>query len=197
MVGPWTEQPRAGSEQAQNSPEQAHNAPEQAHNWPRTWRGKKGGGPANRVLRRTRGAVDATATYSYGPETVFANRHGPLSVNSGGQCGGVGTARNLLRLFTEKGREGDAIILFGDFNTNAGSPTIQELWKNLVLPIMGLPSAAWTIYTGTCPGLPSWSRLNLGAAAAITRRSPQLGSWVPLPPRVRSVRPCVPQVPSL
>ena len=35
------------------------------------------------------------------PEVFFANHHGPLAVNSGGQCGGFRTARNLLRRLFE------------------------------------------------------------------------------------------------
>merc|ERR1712187_580555 len=71
-------------------------------------------------------------------ETLFfVNHHGPLSVNSGGQCGGVSTAHNLLNLIADKGRQGVIIVLVGDFNANAASLTIQELWKHLVLLFTG------------------------------------------------------------
>jgi len=68
---------------------------------------------------------------------LFINHHGPLGKNSGGKCGGGATAHNLLNLMKTQGHVGDAIILVGDFNANAGSLTVQELWKNLVLLYSG------------------------------------------------------------
>eukprot|EP00931_Biecheleriopsis_adriatica_P102352 TRINITY_DN77333_c0_g1_i1.p1 TRINITY_DN77333_c0_g1~~TRINITY_DN77333_c0_g1_i1.p1 ORF type:complete len:600 (-),score=112.11 TRINITY_DN77333_c0_g1_i1:148-1947(-) len=62
---------------------------------------------------------------------LFMNHHGPLSVNSGGVCGGVATARNILKIATTHGEAGDIIILVGDFNSNAASYTLQELRKRL------------------------------------------------------------------
>eukprot|EP00927_Polykrikos_kofoidii_P075418 TRINITY_DN71601_c0_g1_i1.p1 TRINITY_DN71601_c0_g1~~TRINITY_DN71601_c0_g1_i1.p1 ORF type:complete len:595 (-),score=91.53 TRINITY_DN71601_c0_g1_i1:63-1688(-) len=64
---------------------------------------------------------------------LFLNHHGPLAVNSGGQCGGATTAHKLMKLIADEGRVGDIVILVGDFNANAASLTIQELWKHLVL----------------------------------------------------------------
>eukprot|EP00927_Polykrikos_kofoidii_P059594 TRINITY_DN54740_c0_g1_i1.p1 TRINITY_DN54740_c0_g1~~TRINITY_DN54740_c0_g1_i1.p1 ORF type:complete len:581 (-),score=71.04 TRINITY_DN54740_c0_g1_i1:232-1974(-) len=64
---------------------------------------------------------------------LFLNHHGPLSVNSGGQCGGAATAHHLMKLIVAQGIPGDIVVLAGDFNANAGSLTIQELWKHLVL----------------------------------------------------------------
>lgn len=72
-----------------------------------------------------------------GEKLLFVNHHGPLSVNSGGQCGGVSTATALLKLVADKGVDGDLVIIVGDFNANAASRTIQELWKNLVLVYNG------------------------------------------------------------
>ncbi|CAE8662736.1 unnamed protein product, partial [Polarella glacialis] len=46
----------------------------------------------------------------------FVNHHGPLSVNSGGLCGGEATANNLLHLMGTKAQAGDVLILVGDFN---------------------------------------------------------------------------------
>lgn len=60
------------------------------------------------------------------------NHHGPLSVNSGGVCGGHGTASNLVGLIGSRGAVGDLIVLVGDFNANAASLTIQQLWPHLV-----------------------------------------------------------------
>merc|ERR1712187_824015 len=67
----------------------------------------------------------------------FVNHHGPLHVNSGGECGGASTARNLLQLIADNAKKGDAVVLVGDFNANAASLTIQELWKHLVLLYSG------------------------------------------------------------
>mmetsp|Transcript_106954 Transcript_106954/g.300781 ORF Transcript_106954/g.300781 Transcript_106954/m.300781 type:complete len:421 (+) Transcript_106954:83-1345(+) len=63
---------------------------------------------------------------------LFVNHHGPLPVNTGGQCGGRVTADNLLRLISDSGKDGDIIFLVGDFNANAGSPTITHLQRYLV-----------------------------------------------------------------
>jgi len=63
---------------------------------------------------------------------LFMNHHGPLSINSGGLCGGRATARNLLGLVAAKAVPGDLLVLVGDFNANAASLTVQELWPHLV-----------------------------------------------------------------
>jgi hypothetical protein len=62
-----------------------------------------------------------------GTIVLFVNHHGPLPVNSGGLCGGIATANNLIRLMTTHGQPGDAIILVGDFNANPASQTISKL----------------------------------------------------------------------
>jgi hypothetical protein len=64
---------------------------------------------------------------------LFVNHHGPLSVNSGGGKGGATAAQHLIQLVQNRGKKGDIVVLVGDFNANAGSLTIQELWKHLVL----------------------------------------------------------------
>lgn len=61
----------------------------------------------------------------------FMNHHGPLPVNSGGQCGGAGTAYNLLQIIATHAQRGDAIILGGDFNADATSVTIRHLKQKL------------------------------------------------------------------
>jgi len=66
-----------------------------------------------------------------GRTLLFMNHHGPLSVNSGGECGGRATANNLLGVMASKGQVGDLLVLVGDFNANAGSRTIQGLWPHL------------------------------------------------------------------
>lgn len=72
-----------------------------------------------------------------GATLLFMNHHGPLSVNSGGECGGRSTANNLVKLMKKVGVPGDIIVLVGDFNANAVSKTIQQLWQHLVLAYNG------------------------------------------------------------
>jgi len=57
----------------------------------------------------------------------FVNHHGPLSVNSGGICGGQVTAHNLVRIMADNAKPGDAVVLTGDFNANAASLTLRTL----------------------------------------------------------------------
>jgi len=69
--------------------------------------------------------------YASGRTLFFMNHHGPLSVNSGGACGGQSTAHNILHVMATKAQVGDLLVLVGDFNANAGSRTIQNLWPHL------------------------------------------------------------------
>lgn len=62
----------------------------------------------------------------------FVNHHGPLSINSGGLCGGEATANHLLQTIAQHAHHGDTVVLVGDFNANAGGLTIQTLWSYLV-----------------------------------------------------------------
>eukprot|EP00931_Biecheleriopsis_adriatica_P086576 TRINITY_DN61209_c0_g1_i1.p1 TRINITY_DN61209_c0_g1~~TRINITY_DN61209_c0_g1_i1.p1 ORF type:complete len:502 (-),score=54.89 TRINITY_DN61209_c0_g1_i1:188-1693(-) len=62
----------------------------------------------------------------------FMNHHGPLSINSGGLCGGDATASNILHVISNHAEKGDAVILLGDFNANAASRTIQALQRHLL-----------------------------------------------------------------
>lgn len=62
-----------------------------------------------------------------GKVVLFVNHHGPLPVNSGGMCGGVATAGNILRAIQKHGQPGDAVILVGDFNSNLAAVEIHEL----------------------------------------------------------------------
>lgn len=59
---------------------------------------------------------------------LFANHHGPLSINSGGVCGGPATAKNIMQLMRSKAQDGDLLVLVGDFNANAAGFTVQSLW---------------------------------------------------------------------
>lgn len=65
-----------------------------------------------------------------GHTVFFMNHHGPIPVNSGGDCGGAATAYNLLLTVQTHSLPGDAIIIVGDFNANSASITIQHLaWR--------------------------------------------------------------------
>mmetsp|Transcript_29628 Transcript_29628/g.91206 ORF Transcript_29628/g.91206 Transcript_29628/m.91206 type:complete len:462 (-) Transcript_29628:265-1650(-) len=75
---------------------------------------------------------------STGQTVLFLNHHGPLSINSGGVCGGKATAENILKIAATHGKKGDAIILVGDFNANAASLTIQTLQRHLKQVFNGL-----------------------------------------------------------
>lgn len=66
-----------------------------------------------------------------GRTAFFMNHHGPLSVNSGGACGGESTANNLMAVVHLHAEVGDLVVLVGDFNSNAASTTIQYLWRQL------------------------------------------------------------------
>jgi len=67
----------------------------------------------------------------------FMNHHGPLSVNSGGQCGGEATAFNLMQVMAKHAQVGDVLVLVGDFNANAASLTVQTLWNHMVQAFAG------------------------------------------------------------
>lgn len=77
------------------------------------------------------------ANLETGAKLFFINHHGPLSINSGGICGGKATAYNLLQMVARHSVPGDAVVLVGDFNSNAGSLTIQHLWRHLVHVFVG------------------------------------------------------------
>eukprot|EP00933_Yihiella_yeosuensis_P035627 TRINITY_DN2922_c0_g2_i1.p1 TRINITY_DN2922_c0_g2~~TRINITY_DN2922_c0_g2_i1.p1 ORF type:complete len:513 (-),score=73.85 TRINITY_DN2922_c0_g2_i1:272-1810(-) len=62
----------------------------------------------------------------------FVNHHGPLSVNSGGECGGKSTAYNIMKVMAKHGGRGDTLVLVGDFNANAASKTIQSFWPHML-----------------------------------------------------------------
>lgn len=62
---------------------------------------------------------------------LFVNHHGPLPINSGGQCE-VATAYNLLRAIGLHAHPHDMIVLLGDFNADPTSVTVTELSKFLV-----------------------------------------------------------------
>jgi len=65
-------------------------------------------------------------------KTVFMmNHHGPLPSGTGGVCGGIATATNLLHIVAQNAKLGDAVIFVGDFNAVPGSQTVQMLSARL------------------------------------------------------------------
>lgn len=68
---------------------------------------------------------------SCGKMVFLVNHHGPLPVNTGGVCGGIATAHNLLKVISRNAQPNDAVILLGDFNADDASLTVQELGKHL------------------------------------------------------------------
>lgn len=69
---------------------------------------------------------------SSGRALFFINHHGgPLTVSSGGRCGGEATAYRLLRTISANTEAGDAVIMVGDFNAEPGSVTVQKLSEHL------------------------------------------------------------------
>lgn len=84
---------------------------------------------------------------------LFLNHHGPLPINSGGICGGVGTAINLLSTVQEQVQPGDAVVLVGDFNADQTSATVKLLSQYLTRS-----------FTGTAFGGVDNFFTNLGAA---------------------------------
>jgi hypothetical protein len=68
-----------------------------------------------------------------GRTVFFMNHHGPLPLHSGGMCGGLATAYNLLQEMYENMQPSDAVILVGDFNANAKSMTVRSMATQLHL----------------------------------------------------------------
>lgn len=95
-----------------------------------------------------------------GKTIVFMNHHGPLPVNSGGSCGGLGTAYSLLSLMQRHAEEGDAVVLVGDFNADAASPTVRHLGRRLN-----------QVFTGTALGGIDHFFTNLGGSSVISKQN--------------------------
>jgi hypothetical protein len=68
----------------------------------------------------------------------FVNHHGPLPLHSGGLCGGLATAYNLLQLISNNMESTDAVVLVGDFNANSHSMTVRSMKSELNLLYEGI-----------------------------------------------------------
>lgn len=64
---------------------------------------------------------------SHGRTLWIGSHHGPLPVNTGGQDGGQTVADNIMKLISDTRRDGEAVILAGDFNADSNSSTIKAL----------------------------------------------------------------------
>jgi len=95
-----------------------------------------------------------------GKTILFMNHHGPLPVNSGGSCGGLSTAYSLLKLIQWHAEDGDAVVLVGDFNANAASPTVRHLGRRLN-----------QVFTGTALGGIDHVFTNLGSSSIISNEN--------------------------
>jgi len=101
-----------------------------------------------------------------GRKLLFANHHGPLEVNSGGDCGGDSIANNLIEVLRNSSEPGDAIILVGDFNANSASLTIQTLWSRMVLLYGGGSFGGVDNIFGNMDSASVLSRKNLGSGGS-------------------------------
>ncbi|CAE7644082.1 PEPKR2 [Symbiodinium sp. CCMP2456] len=101
-----------------------------------------------------------------GRKLLFANHHGPLEVNSGGDCGGDSIANNLIEVLRNSSEPGDAIILVGDFNANSASLTIQTLWSRMVLLYGGGSFGGVDNIFGNMDSDSVLSRKNLGSGGS-------------------------------
>jgi len=95
-----------------------------------------------------------------GKTILFMNHHGPLPVNSGGSCGGRGTAYSLLKLIQRHAEEGDAVVLAGDFNADAASETVRHLSHRLS-----------EVFTGTALGGIDHFFTNLGSSSVVKKEN--------------------------
>mmetsp|Transcript_10071 Transcript_10071/g.25223 ORF Transcript_10071/g.25223 Transcript_10071/m.25223 type:complete len:394 (-) Transcript_10071:204-1385(-) len=99
-----------------------------------------------------------------GKTMFFVNHHGPLPVNSGGVCGGQGTAFNLLKLIGENAHKSDTIILVGDFNSDGNSETVKTLSNFLAHSYIGTKfNGVDNFFTNCAQAI---ERSNLGGAGS-------------------------------
>merc|ERR1712087_1083645 len=75
-------------------------------------------------------AGHACAT-SMARQFFFLNHHGPLQVNTGGECGGEATAYNMLKVIGLHAQNSDVKILLGDLNADNNSATQKVLKRHL------------------------------------------------------------------
>lgn len=97
---------------------------------------------------------------------VFANHHGPLPVGSGGVCGGEATAYNILSLLEREARDGDAIILTGDFNAAAHHATVETLEGRLHRLFTGTSFGGVDHFFSNCNNSMVVETRNLGAGGS-------------------------------
>jgi len=79
--------------------------------------------------------------FGSGKVVFVLNHHGPLPKNTGGLCGTRATAYNILKVIASNAHADDAVLVVGDFNSDASSKTHRLLAHHL-----------HGIYTGTSFG---------------------------------------------
>jgi len=101
-----------------------------------------------------------------GMTLFFVNHHGPLPINSGGQCGGAALASRLLHLIVRHAHRGDTVILLGDFNADDSSATIRHLRRRLRKAYMGVVDGGIDHVFTNLDSSAVVSRANLGAGGS-------------------------------
>ena len=101
-----------------------------------------------------------------GRKLLFMNHHGPLEINSGGSCGGLSMANNIIQVVQNESHAGDAVILVGDFNANSASLTIQALWSRMILLQSGTSFGGVDNIFGNMDASSVVSRKNLGSGGS-------------------------------
>ncbi|CAE8589874.1 unnamed protein product [Polarella glacialis] len=101
-----------------------------------------------------------------GQTLFFVNHHGPLPVNSGGQCGGEATAFNMLRMIGSNAFQGDLIILVGDFNSQANTQTTTALEGYMHRVYTGSSFGGVDHIFSNCDETAMYSAVNLGAGGS-------------------------------
>jgi len=115
----------------------------------------------------TRGAQWARFKHASNGRTVFVvNHHGPLPVGTGGRCGPQATAWRILKAIGDHARTGDAVIVVGDFNADAGTATARELGQRLHRVYTGTSFGGVDHVFSSCGGDRVVSKRNLGAGGS-------------------------------
>jgi len=102
-----------------------------------------------------------------GKVVFFMNFHGPLPVggDGGGFCGAEASAYNMLKVIGENARQGDCIILVGDFNAVRNSKFLNSLGKYLTHQYQGNSfGGVDNFYTNGCVQLVSSRNLGNGGS---------------------------------
>jgi len=95
-----------------------------------------------------------------GKIVFFLNHHGALPKNTGGLCGTRASAYNIMKVIALNAHQDDAIIIVGDFNSDAGTKTHRLLAHHLHDIYTGQSFGGVDHIYSSCPDI--ISRTNLG-----------------------------------